>query len=106
VGLTLRLGFGIALGQLDEEFRSGVFDTPAFKDATFGFEDAKTLYRLWKLIPIETGLLWDGVGLVKRPAILQHPFYRFPETDSPANPYGIKLSCRLTLLLLCYKSVN
>jgi hypothetical protein len=27
--------------QLDEELRGGVLDTPAFKDAAFGVEDAK-----------------------------------------------------------------
>ena len=38
------------------------------------------------------------VGLVIRPPILQHAFYQLPEPDPPANPYGIKLSCRLTLI--------
>jgi hypothetical protein len=62
----------------------------------------KTLYRLWKSIPTETGLLWDGVGLVIRPPILQHPFYRLPEPDPPADQGGIKLSCRLTLLRISF----
>jgi hypothetical protein len=50
----------------------------------------------WKSIPIETGLLWDVVGLLIRPPILQHLFYALPERDSPADQGGIKLSCRLT----------
>jgi len=44
--------------------------------------------------------LWDVVGLVIRPPILQHPFYRIPEPDPPADQGGIILSCRLTLFLL------
>jgi hypothetical protein len=97
-GFENNTGFGIALGQLDEEFWGGVLDTPAFKDAAFGVEDAKNAVSLMEAIPIETGQLWDGVGLVIRPPILQHPFYRIPEPDPPADQGGIMLSCRLTPL--------
>jgi hypothetical protein len=80
----------------------------------------KTLYRLTRLCLRPTGSLrlsvslrsamevdsdrdWTFVGCgcwcCHRPTILQHPFYLLPEPDPPANPYGIKLSCRLTPFL-------
>jgi hypothetical protein len=46
---------GIALGQLDEEFRGGVFDTPALKDAAFGVEDAKNTVSVDSAMPSPYG---------------------------------------------------
>ena len=54
-GFENHTGFGIALGQLDEEFRGGVLDTPAFKDATFGVEDAKNTVSVDSAMPSPYG---------------------------------------------------
>jgi hypothetical protein len=54
---------GIALGQLDEEFRGGVFDTPSFKDTAFGGEDAKIAASLTRLCLCSAGSLRPFVSL-------------------------------------------
>ena len=58
-GFENHTGFGIALGQLDEEFRSGMFDTPALKDAAFGVEDAKNAVSLME---VDSDRDWIVVG--------------------------------------------
>ncbi len=50
---------GGALGQLDEEFRGGVLDTPAFKDTAFGVEDAKNAVSLME---VDSDRDWTVVG--------------------------------------------
>ena len=58
-GFENHTGFGIALGQLDEEFRGGVLDTTALKDAAFGVKDAKNAVSLME---VDSDRDWIVVG--------------------------------------------
>jgi hypothetical protein len=59
VGSKTTPALGIALSQLDEEFQGGVIDTPAFKDAAFGVEDAKNTVSLME---VDSDRDWIVVG--------------------------------------------
>ena len=87
---------GVLLDKVDEELQGAMIDVPLPEDAVGGIDDAKNAVSLVEIDSDKGGSVVGWSGLFHRPSILEHPFYRPPQPNPPANPVWIKLSCRLT----------